>query len=112
MKLLHVHLCPDNTEIAKSNDYTSSVFGFRDWFSGLVFLPSFIHPLCAEGRGYLVDPNTVEVHLLDGTKQRLRAKNILVAVGGMPSKIPIEGAVGLASPRALTSCACETVNSI
>lgn len=46
-----------------------------------------------EGRGFLVDAHTVEVRGVDGTTRRLRAKNILVAVGGYPYKLPIEGAV-------------------
>ncbi|KAJ9510900.1 hypothetical protein QJQ45_027689 [Haematococcus lacustris] len=40
-----------------------------------------------EGRGRVVDPHTVEV---DG--QRFSARNILIAVGGTPSKLDIPGA--------------------
>ena len=47
----------------------------------------------AEGRGVIVDATTVEVYLPGGAKQTLKAKHILVAVGGAAAKIPIEGAV-------------------
>ncbi|GLC44983.1 hypothetical protein PLESTB_001746700 [Pleodorina starrii] len=45
-----------------------------------------------EGRGSLADATTVEVTGADGSKRRLRAKHILVATGGVVTKIPIEGA--------------------
>ena len=41
-----------------------------------------------------MDAHTIEVHGVDGTTQRIRAKNVLVAVGGYPVRLPIEGAVG------------------
>ncbi len=54
---------------------------------------------CAEGRGTLVDANTVEVALTAGGTKRLRAKHILIATGGQPSKLDIPGAVrGSAAP--------------
>ncbi|KAG1659727.1 hypothetical protein FOA52_012267 [Chlamydomonas sp. UWO 241] len=45
-----------------------------------------------EGRGTVVGPNTVQIVCTDGTTQTLSAKNILVAVGGYPTRLPIEGA--------------------
>jgi glutathione reductase (NADPH) len=45
-----------------------------------------------EGKGSLVDAHTVEVTAADGTKQRLTAKNILIATGGHATRLPIEGA--------------------
>ncbi|GAX74568.1 hypothetical protein CEUSTIGMA_g2017.t1 [Chlamydomonas eustigma] len=55
-----------------------------------------------EGRGFIVDPHTIEIRLVDGTSQKLRAKNILVAVGGYPSKLQIEGAdLAITSDEAL-----------
>ncbi|KXZ52199.1 hypothetical protein GPECTOR_10g830 [Gonium pectorale] len=45
-----------------------------------------------EGRGKLLDANTVEVTALDGSKRILKAKHILIATGGVATKIPIEGA--------------------
>ena len=46
---------------------------------------------CIHGRAYLTGKNTAEVVLDDGTKQEIRAKKILLAVGGhptIPQKIP------------------------
>lgn len=45
-----------------------------------------------EGKGSLVDAHTVKVSLPDGSEQLLKAKNILIATGGAPSKLDIEGA--------------------
>lgn len=45
-----------------------------------------------EGRGVLLDPHTVEVTASDGSKRQLKAKHVLIATGGTPTKIPIEGA--------------------
>jgi pyruvate/2-oxoglutarate dehydrogenase complex dihydrolipoamide dehydrogenase (E3) component len=36
--------------------------------------------------------DTVQVSLPDGSEQLLKAKNILIATGGAPSKLDIEGA--------------------
>ncbi|GLC35158.1 hypothetical protein PLESTB_000560700 [Pleodorina starrii] len=55
-----------------------------------------------EGRGRVVDPHTVEV---DG--KRYRAKNILIAVGGRPSRLDIPGAeLCITSDEALELPAC------
>ncbi|EFJ53152.1 hypothetical protein VOLCADRAFT_78818 [Volvox carteri f. nagariensis] len=45
-----------------------------------------------EGRGRILDATTVEVAAPDGAVRHLRAKNILLATGGVATKIPIEGA--------------------
>ncbi|GFR42233.1 hypothetical protein Agub_g3127 [Astrephomene gubernaculifera] len=45
-----------------------------------------------EGRGALLDPSTVQVTAPDGSKRTLRAKHILIATGGVATKIPIPGA--------------------
>ncbi|GLI63070.1 hypothetical protein VaNZ11_005972 [Volvox africanus] len=45
-----------------------------------------------EGRGAILDPQSVEVTAGDGSRRVLRAKNILIATGGVATKIPIEGA--------------------
>ncbi|GIM01826.1 hypothetical protein Vretimale_6606 [Volvox reticuliferus] len=45
-----------------------------------------------EGRGVILDPQTVEVAAPDGSKRQLRTKNILIATGGVATRIPIEGA--------------------
>ena len=55
----------------------------------------------AEGRGSLVDAHTVEIKGIHGSTKRVTAKNILVAVGGYPNKLPIEGAVGLLRNKSL-----------
>eukprot|EP00798_Chlamydomonas_sp_ICE-L_P010161 gene10161-8065_t len=44
-----------------------------------------------EGRGVVVDPHTVEVQIPGGGTRRIRTKNILVAVGAVPTRIPVEG---------------------
>lgn len=44
-----------------------------------------------EGRGYLIDANTIEVELTSGGKKQLKAKNILIATGGYPSSLDIPG---------------------
>lgn len=49
--------------------------------------------LFTEGRAHLVDANTVEVALSSGGTRRLRTKNVLIATGGIPSKLNIPGAV-------------------
>jgi pyruvate/2-oxoglutarate dehydrogenase complex dihydrolipoamide dehydrogenase (E3) component len=49
--------------------------------------------LAAEGRGRLLDAHTVEVQLPDGSTKQLTAKHILLATGGVATKIPIEGSV-------------------
>ncbi|MEW5299041.1 MAG: hypothetical protein WDW36_002091 [Sanguina aurantia] len=51
-----------------------------------------------EGFGRVVDPTTVEITMADGSTKKLKTKNILVATGGSPTKIPIEG-----SEHAITS---------
>ncbi|WIA38411.1 hypothetical protein OEZ86_001737 [Tetradesmus obliquus] len=45
-----------------------------------------------EGKGSLLDKNTVQVTRPDGSMEVLRAKNILIATGGYATKLPIEGA--------------------
>jgi hypothetical protein len=54
--------------------------------------------VCAEGRGQLVDAHTVEVTLPAGGVRRISAKHILVATGGVATKLLIEGAVRAAAP--------------
>eukprot|EP00191_Tetraselmis_sp_GSL018_P000584 CAMPEP_0177598696 /NCGR_PEP_ID=MMETSP0419_2-20121207/12521_1 /TAXON_ID=582737 /ORGANISM="Tetraselmis sp., Strain GSL018" /LENGTH=480 /DNA_ID=CAMNT_0019091227 /DNA_START=259 /DNA_END=1701 /DNA_ORIENTATION=- len=55
-----------------------------------------------EGRGKLLDANTVEVTQPDGSKRILKAKHILVAVGGRAVKLDIPGAEhGITSDEAL-----------
>ena len=44
------------------------------------------------GRAHFVGKDEVEVALDDGSKETIRAKHILIAVGGHPSLPPIEGA--------------------
>ncbi|CAL8470802.1 g10344 [Coccomyxa elongata] len=51
-----------------------------------------------EGRGKLLDANTVEVELASGGQRTLRTKYILIATGGKPVKAPIPG-----SEHAITS---------
>lgn len=51
--------------------------------------------IASEGFGRVVDPTTVEITMADGSTKKLKTKNILVATGGTPTKIPIEGAVSL-----------------
>lgn len=41
-----------------------------------------------EGRGALVDKNTIEVSLKDGSKRTVSADNIIVATGSRPAEIP------------------------
>lgn len=43
------------------------------------------------GTGALVDANTVEVTGPDGAKQRLKARNIVIATGSVPARLPIPG---------------------
>lgn len=50
-------------------------------------------PRAAEGRGSLLDANTVEVLGTDGSKRSLKAKEILIATGGSAVKLDIPGAV-------------------
>ena len=45
-----------------------------------------------EGRGFVIDPHTIEVRRSDGSVQTVTAKNILVATGSHAVKIPIPGA--------------------
>lgn len=49
--------------------------------------------MAAEGRGRLVDANTVEVALTSGGTRTLRAKHVLLATGGQPTRLDIPGAV-------------------
>lgn len=50
------------------------------------------------GRATFLDPHTVSITLDDGSKAEVRAKNILIAVGGHPNFPPIEGAkLGISS---------------
>lgn len=59
----------------------------------------------AEGRGSLVDAHTVEVALAAGGTRRLKAKHILVATGGVVTKLKIPGAVrGWRGPASPPSC--------
>jgi pyruvate/2-oxoglutarate dehydrogenase complex dihydrolipoamide dehydrogenase (E3) component len=51
----------------------------------------------AEGRGKLLDANTVEVELANGGKRTIRTKHILIATGGKPVKAPIPGSVTFTS---------------
>lgn len=46
-----------------------------------------------EGRGKLLDANTIEVELASGGKCTIRTKYILIATGGKPVKAPIPGSV-------------------
>ncbi|KAL6746806.1 glutathione reductase [Haematococcus lacustris] len=56
-----------------------------------------------EGRASLVDAKTVEVQLAAGGSRVLKAKNILVAVGGTPSRLDIPGAeLSITSDEALS----------
>ncbi|MGI6686502.1 MAG: dihydrolipoyl dehydrogenase [Bacillota bacterium] len=52
------------------------------------------------GRGSLVDRNTVAVTTPTGGKELIKAKNILIATGSLPAKIPI---AGLDLPGVITS---------
>eukprot|EP00873_Tetraselmis_striata_P007238 jgi/Tetstr1/427502/TSEL_017628.t1 len=55
-----------------------------------------------EGRGSLLDANTVEVLGTDGSKRSLKAKEILIATGGSAVKLDIPGAEhGITSDHAL-----------
>eukprot|EP00879_Flechtneria_rotunda_P016082 GHRR01016823.1.p1 GENE.GHRR01016823.1~~GHRR01016823.1.p1 ORF type:complete len:482 (+),score=161.44 GHRR01016823.1:604-2049(+) len=45
-----------------------------------------------EGKGSIVDANTVKVTRPDGSTETMRGKNILLATGGHATKLPIEGA--------------------
>eukprot|EP00878_Enallax_costatus_P014556 GHUV01015227.1.p1 GENE.GHUV01015227.1~~GHUV01015227.1.p1 ORF type:complete len:416 (+),score=110.51 GHUV01015227.1:307-1554(+) len=45
-----------------------------------------------EGKGSLIDRNTVQVTKADGSVEQLRAKNILIATGSHATRLPIEGA--------------------
>jgi hypothetical protein len=65
--------------------------------------------LCAEGRGSLLDAHTVKVELSAGGTKVLRAKHILLAVGGKPVKAPIPGAVRMPA-RSLACCLCSLQN--
>lgn len=55
--------------------------------------------MCAEGRGVIADAQTVHVTRPDGSLLTLKAKNILIATGGVATKIPIEGAVSCCTAR-------------
>lgn len=44
------------------------------------------------GRGVLADPHTVVVHDVDGNEERITAKHILIATGGVPVRPTIAGA--------------------
>lgn len=46
------------------------------------------------GRGRLIDKNTVEVATADGKTERIATKNIIIATGSVPAKIPIPGLDG------------------
>jgi pyruvate/2-oxoglutarate dehydrogenase complex dihydrolipoamide dehydrogenase (E3) component len=52
--------------------------------------------MSAEGRGQLVDAHTVEVAMANGGTRKLKAKHILIATGGFPTKLAIPGAVSAA----------------
>jgi len=55
-----------------------------------------------EGRGKVIDANTVEVTAPDGTTKLLKGKHILIAVGGYAVKLDIPGAEhGITSDEAL-----------
>mmetsp|Transcript_14348 Transcript_14348/g.25057 ORF Transcript_14348/g.25057 Transcript_14348/m.25057 type:complete len:493 (+) Transcript_14348:3-1481(+) len=45
-----------------------------------------------EGRGAIIDANTVEITYANGVKQRLRTRNILIATGGVATGLDIPGA--------------------
>lgn len=56
-----------------------------------------------EGKGSLVDAHTVKVTKPDGSEVLLKAKNILIATGGAPTRLPIEGAeLAVTSDEALS----------
>jgi len=59
------------------------------------------------GKGRLVDKSTVEVTDADGSTQLIQAKNILIATGSVPSKIPIDG---LDLPGVITSTEALELN--
>lgn len=44
-----------------------------------------------EGTGAIVDQNTVEVTKTDGSTERIRAKNIIIATGSTPVRLPLPG---------------------
>jgi dihydrolipoamide dehydrogenase len=44
-----------------------------------------------EGKGSLVDANTVEVTKADGSKERITTKHIVIATGSVPARIPLPG---------------------
>ena len=44
-----------------------------------------------EGYGSLVDTNTVEIKKTDGTTERITTKNIVIATGSIPARLPIPG---------------------
>ena len=43
------------------------------------------------GRGKLIDKNTVEAVTADGKSERIATKNIIIATGSVPAKVPIPG---------------------
>jgi len=56
-----------------------------------------------EGKGSIVDANTVEIELADGSKRQLRTKNILIATGGVATRLSIPGAdLAITSDEALS----------
>ena len=44
-----------------------------------------------EGTGSIIDANTVEVRKADGTTERITTKNIVIATGSIPARIPLPG---------------------
>lgn len=44
-----------------------------------------------QGKGKLIDPHTIEATTADGKTEKLTAKNIILATGSVPAKVPIPG---------------------
>ncbi|MEN6370732.1 MAG: dihydrolipoyl dehydrogenase [Armatimonadota bacterium] len=44
-----------------------------------------------QGTGKIVDQHTVEVEAADGSKERITAKNIIIATGSVPALLPLPG---------------------
>jgi hypothetical protein len=60
-----------------------------------------------------VDAHTVEVQLPDGSTKQLTTKNILLATGGVATKIPIEGSVrDLVAVVLLGTCCTQRLGAV
>lgn len=73
-------------DLNKMMDRKNKIVG--DLTGGIAFLFKKNKITSYNGLGKILNPNTIEINLADGTKQTIQSKNIIIATGSSPIELP------------------------